>query len=332
MKQTKDIDYIFLSTRAKAMEHNLLTKERIARMLEAPTTADAAKVLTECGYSEMTEITGRELDRVLSEQQQNMMADLGGCAPNKYVVDVFRLRYDYHNAKVLVKTEALGIDPAPLLMDGGRYERQRLAEAYQREEMLAYNDLFRRGIARAREILGSTGDPQQADFILDRACFEELTALAQSSGSKFLKDYAALSIDVANLRACVRASRLNRGAEFLNQVLVSGGTISVRSLASARGEELSNLFRAGRLAAAAAEGAAKSAPGSGPLTEFERLCDNAVMDHLIDGRRVPFGVEPILGYLYAREAEATTIRIIMAGRMAGLDTETIRERLRESYV
>ena len=332
MKQTKDIDYIFLSTRVKAMERNLLTKERIVRMLEAQTNEDAAKILVECGYSEMTEITNSELDRVLGEQQQIMMADLGGCAPNKYIVDVFKLRYDYHNAKVLVKAEALGLDQTQLLMGGGRYDRQRLAENYSREEMLAYSDLFRRGIARAREVLGSTGDPQQADFILDRAYFEELTALAQASGSAFLEGYAALSVDVANLRSCVRASRLDRGVDFLNQVLVPGGTVSVRNLAGARGEELSNLFRIGRLAAAAAEGAAKSAPNSGALTEFERLCDNAVMDYLSDGRRVPFGVEPILGYLYAREAEATTIRIIMAGRMAGLDTETIRERLRDAYV
>ena len=332
MKQTKDIDYIFLSTRVKAMERNLLTRERIARMLEAPTNEEAAKVLVDCGYSEMTEMTGSELDRVLGEQQQAMMADLGGCAPNKYIVDVFKLRYDYHNAKVLVKTEALGTQPDHLLMGGGRYDRQRLAEAYQREEMLAYSDFFRRGVARAREILGSTGDPQQVDFVLDRAYFEELTALAQESGNAFLQGYAALLVDVANLRSCVRASRLGRGTEFLNQVLVPGGTVSVRNLASARGEELSNLFRTGRLAAAAAEGAAKSAPHSGALTEFERLCDNAVMNYLSDGRRVPFGVEPILGYLYAREAEATTIRIIMAGRMAGLSTETIRERLRDAYV
>ena len=217
MKQTKDIDYIFLSTRVKAMERNLLTKERIAQMLEAHTNEDAAKVLVDCGYSEMTEITNSELDRVLSEQQQAMMADLGSSAPNKYIVDVFKLRYDYHNAKVLVKTEALGVDQNHLLMGGGRYDRQRLAEDYQREEMLAYSDMFRRGIARAREILGSTGDPQQADFILDRAYFEELTALAQESGSAFLESYAALLVDVANLRSCVRASRLGRGTDFLNQ-------------------------------------------------------------------------------------------------------------------
>ena len=44
MKQ-KDNDYIFLSTRVKAMERGLLTKERIEQMLDAPTTEAAAKVL-----------------------------------------------------------------------------------------------------------------------------------------------------------------------------------------------------------------------------------------------------------------------------------------------
>ncbi|MGN1004042.1 MAG: V-type ATPase subunit [Oscillospiraceae bacterium] len=331
MKQKKDNDYIFLSTRVKAMERGLLTKERIEQMLDAHTNEDAAKVLVECGYSEMAEVTDSELDRVLREQQQKMMADLGSSAPNKYVVDVFKLRYDYHNAKVLVKTEALGSEQDQLLMDGGRYDRQRLADDYRREDMLAYSDLFRRAVARAREVLGSTGDPQQADFILDRAYFEELSALAKASESPFLEGYSALCIDVANLRSVVRALRLNKSADFLNQVLVHGGTVSVHSLANARGEELGTLFHTSRLADAAAEGGAKSAPGSGPLTEFERMCDDAVMDYLSDGRRIPFGAEPIVGYLYARETEATIIRIIMAGRMAGLDRATIRQRLRRTY-
>ena len=33
-----------------------------------------------------------------------------------------------------------------------------------------------------------------------------------------------------------------------------------------------------------------------------------------------------------REAEFTAIRTILSGRMAGLDADTIRERLREAYV
>jgi V/A-type H+-transporting ATPase subunit C len=158
-----------------------------------------------------------------------------------------------------------------------------------------------------------------------------MSAIAADTDSKFLRDYVALAIDVANLRSCVRAARLGKGMDFLNQVLVNGGSVSVRNLAMARGDELGSLFRLGSLSEAAAEGAAKSAPGSGSLTDFERLCDNALMDFLSDGRRVPFGVEPIVGYLFAREAETTAIRTIVSGRMAGLDGNTIRQRLRRTY-
>ena len=331
MKQIKDIDYIFLSTRIKAMERGLLSQERIERMLDAPTTEEAAKVLTECGYSEMNEITPAELERVLGEQQQKVMADLSSGAPDRNLVDIFKLRYDYHNAKVLVKAEALDVEQDQLLQGGGRYEPEALATDFRREDLSRCTDWFRRGIARAREVLGSTGDPQQADFILDRAYFEEMSAIAADTDSKFLRDYVALSIDVANLRSCVRASRLGKGTEFLNQVLVGGGTVSVRNLSMARGDELGGLFRLGSLSEAAAEGAAKSAPGSGSLNDFERLCDNALMNFLSDGRRVPFGAEPIVGYIYAREAETTAIRTIISGRMAGLDSHTIRQRLRRTY-
>ena len=47
---------------------------------------------------------------------------------------------------------------------------------------------------------------------------------------------------------------------------------------------------------------------------------------------IPFGEQAVVGYLYAREAEFTAIRTILSGRMAGLDADTIRERLREAYV
>ena len=47
---------------------------------------------------------------------------------------------------------------------------------------------------------------------------------------------------------------------------------------------------------------------------------------------IPFGVEVVLGYLAAKEAEWTAVRIIMSGRMAGMTADAIRERLRDQYV
>ena len=57
MTKIKDTDYLPISTRIRAMENKLLTRERMERMLEAHTDDEAVKVLSECGYGELTELT-----------------------------------------------------------------------------------------------------------------------------------------------------------------------------------------------------------------------------------------------------------------------------------
>ncbi len=330
IKQKKDTDYLAISARIHAMETRLLTRERMDRMIDAKELREAARVLTECGYGELSELSSAGLEEALGAAQAALFRDLSGTVDSA-LLDVFRCKYDYHNAKVLVKAEALETCADGLLAGGGRYESAALAESFRRDSLSGCSDTFAAAVAQARKALAAAGDPQQADFILDRACFTEQAALAERSGSTFLRGYVAVLADAANLRAAVRAARLNKGAEFLSQVLVPGGNVRPDAIAAARGSALEQLFAGGPLAAAAVEGASKCAPGSGHLTEFERLCDDAVMDYVAAGKRVPFGEEPVLGYLYAREAEQTAIRIIMTGRMAGLPGAVIRGRLRRSY-
>lgn len=313
------------------MENRLLNSRRAERMILARDAAEAAGVLTECGYPALSAVTADGVEEMLAQAQEDLFRDLGGAVGEPALLDVFRCRYDYHNAKVLVKGAALGVEQDRLLMGGGRYAPARLAEEFRRDDLRGCSRLFRQGVARAREILDSTGDPQQADFALDRAYFEELSLLARQADSSFLAGYVTLLADGANLRSAVRAARLGKGADFLHQVLVGGGSVPVRAIAVTRGRELGELFRATPLADAAAAGAALSVPGSGGLVEFERHCDDAVMEYLQAGRRIPFGEQPVIGYLYAREAEITAIRIILSGRMAGLDGNVIRQRLRRTY-
>ena len=332
MSRNKDTDYLALSARIRALENRLLTRERMERMIDAKDHAEAAKVLSECGYGELGEVSGSALEAMLTRTQSEVFRDLGSAVPDVNLIDVFRIKYDYHNAKVLVKADALGSDPARLMMGGGRYDPADLLENWQKEDLRTYSELFRDAVARAQEALAGTGDPQLCDFILDRACYAELTAAAKASGSKFVQGYVALLIDVINLRCAVRVSRLNKGGDFLLQVLIPGGNVDTDKLVRTKGEDLGHVFSFGLLAEAAALGAAVSAPGSGSLTAFERACDNAVTAYVAEAKRVPFGEQPVVGYLYAREAELTAIRIIMSGRLAGLDGDTIRERLRDAYV
>lgn len=332
MARIKDTDYLSISTRIRAMENRLLTRERMERMLESRSDEDAAKVLAECGYGELSSLTAAGLEELLGRARSDLYRDLKNAVPDRRLVEVFQLKYDYHNAKVLLKAEAMGQDGERLLMEGGRWSAGTVRDAFRRDSLRDFTDLYRQAVERARENLSAGGDPQLADFILDRAYFEEMRAAAQATGSKFLVGYVRLLIDATNLRSAVRARRMGKGADFLTQVLLPGGNVDVQSYTSGRGSELSALFRTGLLAEAGALADGLSAPGSGELTAFERACDNAVMGYLAQARRIPFGEQAVLGYLYARESEFTAIRTILSGRMAGLGADIIRERLRDGYV
>jgi len=309
------------------MENRLFTRERMDRLIEAKDTAEAMKVLAECGYSD-----AGGLEEALARDRAEVFRDMERAVPDRRLVEVFQLKYDYHNAKTILKSQAVGIDPQRLLLAGGRYEPGQLWGDWQRESIRDCTQTFRRAMEQAKAILADGGDPQQADLVLDRACYEEMAQLAKELGSTFLQGYVRLSVDAANLRAAVRVHRMGREGDFLRQALLPGGTVSEQSIAAARPEGLAEIFQAGPLAQAAQLGAKLAQTGGASLTDFERACDDALTNYLTAARLVPFGEQAVIGYLYAKEQELTAIRAIFAGRAAGLDGDTIRSRLRETYV
>ena len=325
MPNKKDTDYLSISARIRAMENRLLTRERLERMVDAREDAEALKVLAECGYGELNVLNGTALEQMLNAARETVFAELAAGLPDDRLLDIFRLKYDYHNAKVLVKAKTTGQEASRLLVSGGRYSPEELEQGLEH-----CGAFFRHAVERAGEPMEQSGDPQMVDLLLDKACFEEMGLLAKECGSAFLQGYVRLAVDAANLRSRVRCARLEKSYDFLKQVLMEGGSVSVDALLRSR--EVGEPFRVGPLSEASRLADELAKPGSGALTAFERECDNALMAYQDKARRTPFGEEVVAGYLFAREAELTAIRTVMAGRMAGLDPDVIRQRLRNSYV
>ena len=327
MSHRKDTDYLAVSARIRAMENRLLTRERMERMIEAKDTAEARKILSECGYPDDASMP---LEQILAQARGETLFDLTRAVPEPALVEIFGLKYDYHNAKVLIKAQAMGTAPERLMQPGGRYNPEMLLSAWRQEELRGCSAVFTTAMVQAQELLKQTRDPQQADLLLDRACYEEMAELAKSLESRFLMGYVRLSVDVANLRTAVRVARMGKENDFLRQVLLKGGNVSEQAILSAGAEGIGDVFQSGVLAKAAGLGVQLIQAGGG-LTAFEKACDDALTEYLAQARRIPFGEEVVIGYVYAKELEITAIRTIFAGRAAGLDAETIRARLRESY-
>ncbi len=327
---TKREAYLCLSAILRAREPQLLSSERAQRMLDAGSFEEAAKLLTDCGYPDLSQSAVREIEEQLAEHRDAVLREMDALAPDKSIVSAFRVKYDYHNVKAILKGEAMGADAGRLLSGAGRVAPEKLWDAYREERYSELPAPMAKAMEEARTVLARTANPQQADLILDQACYEEMKAAAKEAGCPFLEGYVRLLIDSTNLKSAVRTIRMRKDAQFLRSVLLTGGSVDLDRFANAAdGESLAALFQNGKLAQAAALGA--EAASGGRMTAFEKACDNAVTAYLKDAKLISYGPEALIAYLAAVEGEVTAVRMILTGRLAGIAPETIRERLRDFY-
>ena len=323
--------YLYLSAMLRAREAKMLTREKAERMIDTGSFDEAAKMLADCGYEDYSGMNAKQVDNALAERRAEIFAELARMSPNPETVEVFRMKYDYHNAKTLIKAEAAALEREDLLSSSGRVPVQTLIKSFTEEKFTGVPPVLADAIVQAKSVLARTANPQLADFALDKAYFTELLKAARELDSDFLTGYARILIDSANLRSAVRTMRMGKDLDFLKLALVPGGGIDAGRIAasSSSGETLAALFTNTLLAEAAALGA--EAAKGGRMTDFELACDNAVTAYLTRARLVAFGEAPVIAYLAAVEGEITAVRMILTGFLAGIAPDTIRERLREFY-
>ena len=335
-KRIKDTDYLSLSARVRAMENDLLTAEQFEQLIAAKSDDEARKLLQSFGYGELEPAHPEAIDADLTAVRSEALTDLGAGFPDAGCLDVFKLRYDYHNVKALLKADAMGVGAGAMLTDLGRVPVGALWEDGHAKNLRELDDLpgYLGDAAReGYEILSTTRDPQLSDIAVDRWYFRDMLETAERTGSEFLLGYVRLQIDCSNLRTLVRTLRMGKNADFLRGVLFDGGDIAPDELLRVSGNKgggLAELYAPTPLASAAEEGA--KAVGGGALTEFEKRCDDALGAYLDAASLIPFGEEPAIAYLAARETEYMNLRIVLMGRAVGVPADVIRSRLRAGYV
>ena len=323
-------DYLYISSLLRAREPRMLSRDKAERMLDAPNFEDAAKMLTDSGYEDMSQMSVKQIETALSDRRAAVFHELETLIPNTAALDLFRLKYDYHNAKVLVKSEAMHHNDASLLSSSGRVAPETVQKRFQEDRLRDLPGELGSAAEEARNLLARSANPQLSDFLLDKAYFREMNALADELDSDFARGYVALLADSTNLRSAVRILRMGKDIGYLQEALVAGGSVSEERLTQGiSGEGLASVFAGTALTKAAQLGT--EAVSGGTLTAFELACDNAVADYLSNAKLCSFGEESVIAYLAGTENELTAVRMILTGRLAGVPSDTIRERLRDLY-
>lgn len=328
--------YAYAVARIRAIEKKLLDKGKLERMVEARTAEDAMKVLIEAdyGYTGGETLSAYEYERLLKEEYKKVYKLLREVAPNPQIFDVFMLKNDYHNAKVILKGEFSGNNDDSILIDSGTINPGKLRIMIRDRKMSDMPVIMRRAVEECVDSFNRTGDPQVIDLIMDRAAFMHMKDEVKNINEVFLKDLIVILIDLANINIFLRVKKMNKNWDFLQKTLLPGGSISEDAFVKNLQDTLENFINSLRFTpyGQICEDAITNFNNTGSLSKFEKLSDNFVINYLKKAHYKALGLEPLVGYIIAKEMEIKNARIVMSGKINNISSDIIRERLREAYV
>lgn len=328
--------YAYGVARVRVLENKLLTRDKVERMVDAPSSDDALKILAETDYGVgIAELTDPgEYEKLLNNEAEKSHEFITTISPDPEITDLFFLKYDMHNLKVLFKARLLETEAEELLLRSGTIPMAVLKEAVQDKNYLHLPAFLKVILEELENTLSIKTDPQAVDLILDRGMYQEIMRVCKTKKNTFVINYFAQQIDLVNLESFLRVKKMEEGVDFLKEILIPEGNMKISFFIQAIEESLEQLMVKlaysdyGKVVSQGIDSFLKN----GNITEFEKLADEYLLSFVKAAKRNPFGIEPIIGYLLAKENEANLIRIVMVGKMNNIPTEKIRKRLRDVYV
>jgi V/A-type H+/Na+-transporting ATPase subunit C len=332
----KNERYAYAVGRIRAMETRLLDRAKIERMVEAKNADEALKVLGETEYgdylAELESVHGYE--NMLDLELRRVYLELRRISPEPELINIFALKFDYHNLKVIFKAHKMGEKRDDLLAaEVGNIPVTELARAVSDDDYRNLPPKMRQAAERLSEFFRTDTDPQLVDLWLDRAMFEEILEKAHRFDSPFINQYFTYLLDLINIKTFLRVKRANRPKEFLEAALLPAGSVDMTKLVQPAEplEVLIDRLMWGNYSQVMEEGI-QSYQKTDMLTRYEKLADDFLIKHIKQAKYLTFGPEPLAAYILAKENEIKIIRIVMVGKINQLATEEIKERLRDVYV
>lgn len=329
-------DYLFGSANVRTLESAIIGRDRLSLLLDAKSVREAYALLEEFG---VTLIRNGESGTVAREETllcilRNAYGRIKELTPGDAALSLWLYPYDCNNLKAAIKCAARGIEPYSMTFDFGTVSAQDTVEAVRMGNYEAFPERMRTAAAEATAEFAKTGNPQAVDLILDKACYADMLDAAKKSECDYVLRLVTAKIDLANIMILLRVLRMRSGEAgriLLEGALLDGGALSASELLSyyTAGE---NALWEGLKRTAYRELRDLFVISDKSLTAAERIADNLLMKTVREARFIPMGLEVMVAFLLAHEYEVKNLRIVLSGKEAGLDVQTIRERIRDSYV
>ncbi|MBQ4611108.1 MAG: V-type ATPase subunit [Clostridia bacterium] len=315
-------------TRIRCHEKDLINRDRMERMAEG-TLEEAMRTLQDMGYGSMPDATPQQAERMIERELTAASELVREVSFDPTQTDLFLMKADVHNLKLLLKLRLTDSGEQPAYMAGGCFSTDALYKMVQNGEYRDLPDEFRKALAELEQSFQNQVDPALISMELDKAYI----AYAYRVGKGVAKTYFKGMADFSNLLALLRIRAMGGGLDKLKDAMLPGGDIPESRLIQgleAPADGLAKLLATGPARERILKGL-ESFQKNGSLSSLERERDNYLLSLVQGGKFEGYTILPVIAYLLAREQEAKCLRLILTAKRNRLPDSVITERLRELY-
>ena len=324
-------EYIYAVTRVHIHEQNLLDKAFLEDLINAPSAGEAFRLLADKGWGG-PDVPEHNADALVAAETGKTWALVEEVCGNVEQFNVFRIGNDFHNLKAAIKLAYANHGEETdmrFYLRGGNVEIDKIIHAAEHHDFSALPPEMAAAGREAYEALAHTGSGQECDMAVDRAALCAIWQAGKTAKSELLEEYAALTVDAANIKAAVRCCAMRKRRDFIERAIAPAGTLPTEKLVEAAAQvtpdAIYDLLSTTQYARAVDE-LKKSVPS------FERWRDDRLMALIRPQRMKYSSIEPLAAYILGRENEIAMVRLILSAKTNHLSSEALRERLRDTYV
>jgi V/A-type H+-transporting ATPase subunit C len=332
--------YGYAVARIRAMEHRLLDSGVLQRMIDAEDFASILKILGETSYSSAIspQTTGSDFDKLLEADLHSIFDEVGAFAPDKSLVDIMRLQYDFHNVKVLLKSmfnvRTGGKKRWDLLTSLGSYPLDDMITNVESEEYRLLPFGLNTLLPKCITVWEQSKDVLEVERLIDNRMFEVMLEKAKELDMPGIISWVKTRTDGENIRTLLRLKRFNFDASKALPFLHEGGAIDVNMLASLITEPFETWGRALEFSDFGKMIGSIDASGgfSDLILSLEKILDDCYLEKIAVSRYSSSDPANIPAYLWAKEMEIKNIRVITVSKRNKGDKDNLRRLMRHGYV
>lgn len=330
----KDIDYKAINTLIRTYELKLLQTDDFERMLKADdlkATLDTLKA-TDYEFDQEELLQTKQFNEMLMAHLADVYREMYEVAPQPQLLDLFTLRYTYHNLKVLLKDLFLESNQETLLIPIGSLSVDQLKTLVSSGKSDNAHPLMVEAVRLTKEDFEERQLIEAVTVYMDTYYLRHLRAISDDLQNEDISAITDTLIDLYNLTTLVRSLNQGKPRSHLHALLSSSGTVSKQDLiddsingaVSVLKKYYSSKVYGSKLEVVIEDNKINT-------LKLDKIMDELISEIVSEGIYQAFGPMPLLGYIYAKETEITNLRLVLVGKDNQIDETILRERMRTIY-